>query len=250
MPTTTIYAADNRRATLEAGLGSDDWDDLLSVSEADSIASGEQLTFAVRAGALTGRGGTTYRLYRWFCFFDVSSITGSNTISSATIKIAGKATVNDGSIGLYNSTAFGGDGTSTIENTDIDNVGGTSYSSNQYGSPGYSSWVSGNQSTNSFTLNATAISAMNTDGYLNVCGRNIYYDAEEEEQPSSDNYLGLNQWLSSNATNSAYRPRIEVTYGATAVAWGEKMNGVLSNVSNKYNTVLSSDMEKANDTGG
>jgi hypothetical protein len=68
MPTTTIYAADNRRATLEAGLGSDDWDDLLSTSDADSIATGEQNTFAVRAGALTGRGGTTYRLYRWFCF--------------------------------------------------------------------------------------------------------------------------------------------------------------------------------------
>ena len=91
---------------------------------------------------------------------------------------------------------------------------------------------------------------MNTNGYLNVCGRNIYYEVKEEEQPSQDNYLGLNQWLSTNASNSAYRVRMDITYGSTAVAWGEKMNGVLSNVSNKYNTVLSSDLEKANDTGG
>ena len=248
MPTSTIYVADNRRASLNAGLGSNDWDDLLSATDADNITTGEANTFAVRASALTGRGGTTYRLNRWFCFFDVSSITSSNTITSATIKIAGTAVVNDGSIGLYNSTAFS-NGSSSIETTDFANVGGTSYSSNQYGSPGYSSWVSGNQSTNSFTLNATAISAMNTNGYLNVAGRNIYYDAEEEEEPSSDNYLGINQWEAADF-NSAYRPRIEVTYGATAVAWGEKMNGVLSNVSNKYNTVLSSDMDKANETGG
>jgi hypothetical protein len=249
MPTSTIYVADNRRASLNAGLGSDDWDDLLSTSEADNITTGEANTFAIRAGALTGRGGTTYRLNRWFCFFDVSSITGSNTITSATIKIAGLSVVNYGSIGLYNSTAFGEDGTETIETTDFNNVGGTSYSSNQYGAPGFSSWVSGSQSTNSFTLNATAISSMNTNGYLNVCGRNIYYDAEEEETPTEDNYLGINQWEAADF-NSAYRPRIEVTYGSTAVAWGEKMNGVLSNVANKYNTILSSDMTKANDVAG
>ncbi len=249
MPTSTIFVADNRRASLNAGLGSDDWDDLLSATDSDNITTGEANTFAVRAGALTGRGGTTYRLNRWFCFFDVSSITASNTITSATIKIAGLAVNNNGSIGLYNSTAFGEDGTSTIETTDFANVGGTSYSSNQYGSPGYSSWVSGNQSTNSFTLNATAISAMNADGYLNLVGRNIYYDADEEEQPTEDNYLGINQWEAADF-NASYRPRIEVTYGATAVAWGEKMNGVLSNVSNKYNTVLSSDMTKANDVAG
>jgi hypothetical protein len=249
MPTSTIYVADNRRASLNAGLGSDDWDELLSETTADNITTGEANTFAVRAGALSGRGGTTYRLNRWFCFFDVSSITGSNTITSATIKIAGLAVVNNGSIGLYNSTAFGEDGTETIETTDFNNVGGTSYSSNQYGSPGYSSWVSGNQSTNSFTLNATAISSMNTNGYLNIVGRNIYYDADEEETPDEDNYLGINQWEAADF-NSAYRPRIEVTYSPTAVAWGEKMNGVLSNVANKYNTILSSDMSKANDVAG
>jgi hypothetical protein len=247
MPTSTIYAADNRRASLNAGLGSTDWDDLLSYTDADNTTTGEANTFAVRAGALTGRGGTTYRLNRWFCFFDVSSITGSNTITSATIKIAGKAVVNDGSIGLYNSTAFGEDGTSSIETTDFDNIGGTSYSSSQYGSPGYSSWVSGNQSTNSFTLNSTAITAMNTDGYLNLVGRNIYYDADEEETPTADNYLGINQWEAADF-NAAYRPRIDVTYIPIAVAWGDKMNGVTANVSNKYLGRLSSDITKINDS--
>ena len=136
---------------------------------------------------------------------------------------------------------------SSIETTDFDNIGGTSYSSSQYGSPGYSSWVSGNQSTNSFTLNSTAITAMNTDGYLNLVGRNIYYDADEEETPTADNYLGINQWEAADF-NAAYRPRIDVTYIPIAVAWGDKMNGVTANVSNKYLGRLSSDITKINDS--
>ena len=43
---------------------------------------------------------------------------------------------------------------------------------------------------NSFTVNATGISAMNTNGILNVCFRND--NDVDEETPTSDHYLGVN----------------------------------------------------------
>ena len=152
-------------------------------------------------------------------------------------------------MGIYKSTAFGGDGSEGLETTQLGGVSGTSYSSNQYGAPGYTSWVTGNTSQNSFTLNSTAISDMNTNEYLNIVGRNIYYDANETETPTTDNYIGVNQWTAAG-TNNTYRPQLFITYLPTATAWGEKMNGVLSNTGNKYNTVLSTDVDKANDVAG
>ena len=252
MATTTIYVADDRRGTINAGLGFTDWDELLTETEGDTMTTGSitQNQFATRAAAIVGRGSTQYRLGRFFAWFDVSSLTSSNAITNAVLKISGRAVVNNGSIGIYESTAFSEDGSAGLETTDLNNFdSGTAYSSTQYGSPGYSSWVTGNTSLNSFTLNSTAIADMNSNGYLNMAGLNIYYDADEEETPTTDNYLGINQWTAAG-TNNTYRPQLFITYIPIATAWGEKMNGVLSNSGNKYNSGLSTTISKINDVAG
>lgn len=251
MATTTIYVADDKRGTINAGLGFTDWDELLGETEGNTVTSGSitQNQFATRASAIVGRGSTQYRLGRFFAFFDVSSLTGSNAITNAVLKISGRAVVNNGSIGIYESTAFGEDGSEGLETTQLAEITGTSYSSNQYGSPGYSSWVTGNTSLNSFTLNSTAIADMNSNGYLNIVGRNIYYDADEEETPTTDNYLGINQWTA-NGTNNTYRPQLFITYIPLATAWGDKMNDVAANSTNKYLGRISSDITKINNATG
>lgn len=249
--TTTIFVADNRRGSLNAGAGSDDWDDLLGIEEADSSTTGETNTFAIRAGALTGRGGTTYRLNRWFCFFDVSSITDSGVINSANLIVAGAGITGDyAGIALVNATAWGGEGEDNLALTDIDNVGGTAYSANKFGSPNYASWVTGNQSSNTFVLNSVAISAMNEDGYLNATLRNFYYDIDEADTPNTDNYIGIRQWLSTNAFNAAYRPRLVITHTPTAQDWGGKMNGVISKAGNKYMGKATDGISKINSASG
>lgn len=251
MATTTIYVADNRRGSINAGVGFTDWDELLGETEGDDLTTGSitQNSFAARAAAIVGRGSTQYRLSRFFAWFDVSSLTSSNAITNAVLKISGRAVVNNGSLGIYEGSAFGGDGSEGLETTQLGEVSGTSYSSNEYGSPGYTSWVTGNTSQNSFTLNSAAISDMNTNGYLNIVGRNIYYDAEEQETPDADNYIGINQWTAAG-TNNTYRPQLFITYLPIATAWGQKMNGVLANAGNKYNSVLSTTISKINDVAG
>lgn len=249
--TTTIFVADNRRGSLNAGAGSDDWDDLLSTTEADSSTLGETNIFAIRAGALEGRGGTTYRLSRWFIFFDVSSITDSGVINSANLIVAGAGISGDyAGIALTSATAWGGEGEDNIALTDIDNVGGTSFSSNKFGSPNYSSWVTGSQSSNTFVLNSTAIEAMNENGYLNASLRNFYYDIDEADTPEADNYVGIRQWLSTNSFNAAYRPRLVITHTPTAQDWGGKMNGVISATGNKYFGRNIADIKKINSSTG
>ena len=69
-------------------------------------------------------GGSTYRVNRTFMWFDTSGITG--TVSSATIKVHGY-TANDGSVIPVKSTAFGGDGGTSLAAGDINAI--TGYSS-------------------------------------------------------------------------------------------------------------------------
>ena len=90
---------------------------------------------------------------------------------------------------------------------------------------------------------------MNSNGYLNIVGRNIYYDADEEETPTTDNYLGINQWTASG-TNNTYRPQLFITYIPLATAWGDKMNDVAANSTNKYLGRISSDITKINNATG
>lgn len=119
---------------------------------------------------------------RTFLFFDVSSITGSNTITNAELRVLGYST-STGDVIPVLSSAWGNGTTSTLANADYDNVTqATTYSS------AITSWNT--SSYNTFTLNASAISAMNSNGYFNVALINDTYD-QGAVNPSSEFQNGI-----------------------------------------------------------
>lgn len=150
---------------------------------------------------------------RTFLFFDVSSITGSNTITNAELRVLGYST-STGDVIPVLSSAWGGDGsTTTLANADYDNVTqATTYSS------AITSWNT--SSYNTFTLNASAISAMNSNEYFNVALINDTYD-QGASNPSGDFQNGV-EFLDGTSNIQLY-----ITYGATG-GYGNDVNGVTS----------------------
>ena len=97
-------------------------DDTTGSSPSTSLTGNSSFT-AVNKFAARG-GGNTYRVERSFMYFDTSGISG--TVSSATIKLNGYTTANDGSIIAVKSTAFGGDGGTALAAEDLDAMPGYS----------------------------------------------------------------------------------------------------------------------------
>jgi len=116
---------------------------------------------AISVVASTGLRGATATLKRCFLFFDLSSITG--TITDITLKVygtSGGGNLND-TIPVE-ATAWGGDGTSTSMTTGM-------YSDLDFSTPYASAntgWTGGGY--NNYTLNSTAVSDANTNGYINI----------------------------------------------------------------------------------
>lgn len=123
---------------------------------------------AIRAGILSGRGDQTGYCGRTLLFFDVSSILG--TITAATLNVLGTGTSVDADTIAILATAWGGDGsTTTLTTTDYGEI---DFSTNYSGQ--LTTWSTSGY--NSYTLNSSAISAMNTDGYLNCAVIEYLYD--------------------------------------------------------------------------
>jgi hypothetical protein len=148
------------------------------------------------------RGGYTGTCARVPLFFDVSSITATNTITAATLKVwnPGFGTFMDTII--VEGSAWGGDGSTTTLSTanynDLDFF--TAYSSD------LSAWAA--TSYNNFSLNATAISDMNTNGYLNCFLINASNDYEGVAPPLEEYAPGARvEYL--DATNKI---KVELTY--------------------------------------
>tara|TARA_R100001015_G_C4623380_1_gene181162 strand:- start:1422 stop:2114 length:693 start_codon:yes stop_codon:yes gene_type:complete len=227
MPTTTIYATTNSSGRGVIGAAGTDWDDVVTATTG-IVYTSTSFTFAVRAGAIAGRGGTSYFVNRAFVFFDVSSIT--TTISAATVKVFASS-ISNGKVGMYKSTAFGNNGTA-LAATDFDNVTGTLQSATTYNDL---TWTP--NALESFPLNATAITDLNTNGYGNYVFRNP--DEVDEEEPELDAYAGIN--FQSSGTN---RIQIEITHADAG--YGNNVNGVAAASIAKVNTVATADISKIN----
>tara|TARA_Y100000361_G_scaffold131065_1_gene127495 strand:- start:415 stop:1110 length:696 start_codon:yes stop_codon:yes gene_type:complete len=228
MATTTVYATTNTTGRGTIKVSNTDWDDAINATSGtvETVSSNQ---FAVRAGALTGRGGTQYRVARTFAFFSLSSIT--TTITAATVKVHGSGTNSGGTMGMYASTAFGNNG-STLASTDFDNGTSTAYSATVYNEL---NWDTGD--LNDFTVNATGISAMNTNNYLNVVFRNTF--DVDEETPEDDSYLGINFFTSGT-------DRIQVVVTHADPGYGNNVNAVASANISKVNTVGTANISKIN----
>lgn len=114
---------------------------------------------AIQAGILSGRGDQSGYCGRTFLFFDISSILG--TITAATLNVLGTGTDVSADTIATEATAWGGDGSTTTLSTS--NFGDIDFNTNYSGQ--LTTWSTSGY--NSYTLNSSAISAMNTDGYLN-----------------------------------------------------------------------------------
>jgi len=122
---------------------------------------------AITYTAVSGRGTLTHNIIRTYAYFDTSSIT--DTVTACTLNIEGYATdLSD--IYVIKSTAFGGDGSSSLTT-------GEFYNSLDYGTT-YSfeitSWST--SSNNSIALKDDALTAMTSNNHLILALVNADYD--------------------------------------------------------------------------
>ena len=165
-------------------------------------------------------GGSTYTVIRAFFFFDFSGESGT-VDSGATLSIRGApgtSGMGANSARIVKSTAFGGEGGTALAATDFDAITGFSSGNDMSGNvTDYSSTVIGawdGSGWNDFTLNATAINDINTDGYLIVCLVESGFDYDNDDPASglwADRIISLT-WRD-RGTGTA--PHIDYTVAAS-----------------------------------
>lgn len=167
---------------------------------------------------------------RTFFFFDLSGVSG--TITAATLKVYNTGTAITDDIECVEATAWGGDGTtSTLSTADYDEVAllgtGVSYSN-------LLTWAGGG-SYNDFTLNASAISAMNTDGYLNcaLLTQDLDYRGIAPTLGTDVNF----EVRFKDSSNPIY---LDITY--TPAGWDLDVNGVVNSAIVSINGITESDI--------
>jgi len=152
---------------------------------------------------------------RVFLFFDNldTAIGVGSTITAATLKVYNNSSGDTTNTITVEGSAWGGDGTTTtLSTSDYSNLDHTTAYSNEL-----TSWAGSGY--NSFTLNATAISDMNTNGYLNC----VVIEADHD-------YGNTNPTLDAAAKNvdvgfnySGNEIQLELTY---STGYGNKVIGV------------------------
>jgi|21_taG_2_1085346.scaffolds.fasta_scaffold16689_3 hypothetical protein len=176
-----------------------------------------------------GKGGSaSYTVIRAFFFFDFSSVSGT-VDSGATLSIRGFTTSGMGtnSARIVKSTAFGGDGGTALAAADFDAITGFSSGNTMSGNvTDYSSTVIGAWNAsgfNDFTLNATAINDINTNGHLIVCLVEKGYDYDNDDPASggfwADRIMGIT-WRDRGTPTA---PHIDYTVTS---GYGNTVNGV------------------------
>lgn len=184
-------------------------------STAATYTTSTNASNAIEAAFISGRGGYQGRCNRTFLFFDVSSITGTDTITAATLKVRGGGFSTNADTIAVEATAWGEDGTTTsLATSDYPNIDhDLSYS------PELTTWTSSGY--NDYTLNSSAISAMNTDGYLNCAILEHDYD-----------YNGVGPSVGTSATagvsflHSTDKIKIVITHSSSG--YGNEVIGVAS----------------------
>ena len=161
----------------------------------------------------SGRGGGTYVISRVFLVFDASGVGG--TITAIDLKIYG-VTDNTIDVMVAKSTAFGGSGGSAFVEADFDNWNPDSPTAYMASSPAWSI-----NTYNTLTLNSTAVSDANTNGYLNVVVLGNDYDYVDTE-PLSD--IGRQGGV--RFKNGTYPIELAITY--TPTGWDDDVNGVVN----------------------
>ena len=228
MATTTVTAGKQAKLDSLTQLSWTAVKDATLASSTTQFSVATDDTTSVQGLYNSGRGGGTYRLVRTFLFFDLSGVSGTITAMDLDLYV-----VNGGTavVQIAKSTAFGGDGTSDIAAGHYDDWSQDSPTAYMASSATLSTGA------RSLTLNSTAISDANNDGYLNIVIVDNVHDYNDT-QPllSIDRRSGLRFKNSSNPI------QLDITY--TPAGYGKDVMGVTSSNIVKVIGVASADISK------
>jgi hypothetical protein len=174
----------------------------------------------------SGRGGGTHRFRRVFIHFDTSSV--SVAPQDATLRLVGHGDVSADVIAVK-STAMSGDGSTALAASEF-------FSSIDY-STAYSSELSSwtNSSTNTITLNSTALTDIGNNDNFTVAI--IEHDSDFQDTAIVSGTV---------ASGVAFGSTIILTYTAGASGYSHKVSGVASASISKVNTVATASIGKVN----
>lgn len=220
MPVSSIDATYQGQVEYTAGPEAKtiNWNDSIRTQATGTLSttysSNSLVSNAVGVYNLLTKGAYYAGCYRTFLFFNVSSITSLYTITAATLKVLGYVN-NTGGVIPVASTAWNGNGSSSVLFTaDYSNITfATTYAS------AITSWST--SAYNDFSLNATAISAMNSNGYLNCALINDTYD-----QANGSLTVGTSEYNGVEFLDGVNDIKVSLTY--SSAGYGNNINGVSS----------------------
>lgn len=220
MPSTTVNATLQGRVLYNLSAALINWTsqvrDASTGTSVSTYISPAQIAGAIRVYLVNSRSGVAGYCGRVFLFFDdLDTATGGGTITAATLKVYNSGGSNTINTIPVEATAWGGDGTTTaLSTSDYSNLDqSVPYASEDL------SW--GGASYNDFVLNATAIAAMNTNGYLNVA----VIEGEHDYGNTSPTLDDISELATVKFVDSFNPIKLELTY---STIYGNTVMGVAS----------------------
>tara|TARA_R110001583_G_C5576037_1_gene402494 strand:- start:32 stop:706 length:675 start_codon:yes stop_codon:yes gene_type:complete len=180
---------------------------------------------AIQYRATSGRGSLTHSMKRTFLYFDTTALIG--TISSTSIQIAG-VTNSSADVIVLKSTAFGGDGGTTLATSDFFST--IDYST-EYSNE-YTSWGA--------SISIPLIAAANTD----IQNNNAFIVAIVEHDFDYAN--GASGFATSRINGIAFGTTITLTYTEASSTSITSVNGIALASIEEMNAIADSNIEKLN----
>ena len=240
-PGHTATSWQNARAAAGVGLTVDDG------------ISGDAHAYTGASSGAAGRG-VRYECVRSFYHFDASNVT---TCTAVTLDLMGfqGGGYNSGSLIVLKSDAFGHSDENALATGDWDSIPGWSGdgSDDMTGATEYStvnsSWASAG-SYNTITLNATAVSDINSQDHFIIALVDYTYDYQavlplinSSGSPVPTNALDVSLGgYHNDYSNANRRPRLSLTIPAPS-GYGNIVNTVLATNIGKVNTVATADID-------
>jgi hypothetical protein len=195
---------------------------ITSVNPTFQTANAIQYSFSL------GRSGNVFSVYRVFYYFDTSGITGD--VTNSTLNIMGGSSANSATFIIVPSTAFGGDGSADIVDTDYNNITfDTSYGA------GASGWSASSNNSIAFRSNTDAEGTVNAairDNDYFICAVIEYTSDFSDSEPGSTGTTnnGINfsttAYLDYTETSAASGPANLTSYNGIAKASITNINGI------------------------
>ena len=225
----TIYAA-TTDGIIDSGIQSS-WSNARNASTGTvGSTSSASSSLAVGASIFSGRGSSTYKIWRSFFVFDTTSITG--TISSATLKLYFSTDLGSGNVIVVHSDAFTG-GSGTLASDDFNNL--------DFSIP-YSAEVDTTSTgLTSITLNAAALAYIKNNDKFTIAVINHASDYNDVAPVNtSGHYVGLRY---ANYSGTSSDPQIDYTL---STGYANTVIGVTNSNISKVNGVLTASISKVN----